>query len=152
MKNLKDIKDHGQYIPRNPKKYVGRYPIVTRSSWERSLYQWLDVNPCVLEWSSESIFIAYFDPVQQKRRRYFPDAYALIEGKNGKATPFLIEVKPFKETHSPSTRGNKSHKTLLYEQKTYATNQAKWNAAQIWCSKMGYVFRILTEKELFGKK
>ena len=153
MKNLKDIKDHGQYIPRNPKKYVGRYPLVTRSSWERSFMQWLDVNPNVIEWSSESIYIAYFDPVQKKRRRYFPDFYMLLKDNNGNIQQYIIEIKPFKETHPPCNRNsNKSRKTLLYEQKTWATNEAKWNAAIQWCSKMNMVFRIMTEKELFGKK
>jgi hypothetical protein len=152
MKDLQDVRKHGQFIPHNSKKYVGRYPIIVRSSWERSLYQWLDVNPCVLEWSSESIFIYYYDPTLMKRRRYFPDAYAMIKSKDDKITRFIIEVKPFKEVRPPSVKNNKSRKTMIYEQKTYMTNQAKWNAAQIWCGKMGYKFLVLTEKELFGKK
>ncbi len=152
MKNLKDIKTHGQYIPHNSKKYVGRYPIIPRSSWERSFCQWLDTNPAVLEWSSESIYIPYFDPVTQKRRRYFPDFYMLLEDRNGNTNQYIIEVKPSKESHPPNSRGNKSRKTLLYEQKTWATNSAKWNAAIKWCSKMGMTFKVLTEKELFGKK
>jgi len=152
MKNLKDVRNHGQYIPRNPKKYVGRYPIITRSSWEEKLARWLDANPCVLEWSSESIFIAYFDPVTQKRRRYFPDFYVLMKSADGKTQQFIIEIKPAKEVHAPINRGKKSRKTLIYESKTYATNVAKWNAAMKWCSKMSMIFKILTEKELFGNK
>jgi hypothetical protein len=152
MKNLKDIKAHGQYIPKNSKKYVGRYPLIPRSSWERSFMQWLDANPNVLEWSSESIYIIYFDPVSRRKRKYFPDFYMLLKDSNGKIQQYIIEIKPFKYSHPPSNRGNKSRKTLLYEQKTWATNEAKWNAAIQWCSKMNMVFHILTEKELFGKK
>jgi hypothetical protein len=152
MKNLKDIsKTHGRYIPKNMKKYVGRLLPVVRSSWERSFMQWLDVNPYVLEWSSESIYIAYFDPATMKRRRYFPDFYMLLKDSNGKAQQYIIEIKPLKETHPPSSRGNKSRKTLLYEQKTWITNEAKWSAAIQWCSKMGMIFKVITEKELFGK-
>jgi hypothetical protein len=151
MKDSKDVRKHGQYIPKNPIKYVGRYPIISRSSWELKLFQWLDVNPCILEWSSESIFIAYFDPVTQKKRRYFPDVYMAVKGKDGKVQQFIVEVKPNKEVHPPINSNKKSRKTQIYESKTYATNVAKWNAAVQWCSKMGYVFKIITEKELFGK-
>lgn len=138
-------------MPRNPQKYVGRYPIIARSSWEYSFMQWLDNNPCVMEWSSESIFIVYYDPVQSRRRRYFPDFYALIKSSDGKLQQYIIEIKPAKETRPPSIKGKKNHKTLLYENKTYATNVAKWNAAIKWCQKMGMNFKIITEKELFGK-
>jgi hypothetical protein len=150
MKDYRDVKKIGQYIPRNSKKYIGRYPIIPRSSWERSFMQWLDANPCVIEWSSESIYIAYFDPTTMKRRRYFPDFYMLLKDHNGKIQQYIIEIKPFKETHPPNR--NKNRKTLLYETKTWNTNQAKWNAAIQWCSKMNMVFKVITEKELFGRK
>ena len=151
MKTLKDVKKHGQFVPRSPKKYKGRYPIVVRSSWERSMCQWLDRNPHVVEWSSESIFIHYFDPVRNKKRRYFPDFYILMKDKNDKLSQFIVEVKPYKETIPPSNRGKKSKKTKVYETKTYTTNQAKFDAARQWCDKMGMEFVILTEKQLFGK-
>ena len=151
MKSIKDVRRHGQFIPKNPTKYVGRYPIVVRSSWERSMCQWLDKNLNVVEWSSESIFINYFDPVKNKPRRYFPDFYVLMQGKDKKLKKFVVEVKPHKETKPPNNRGNKSAKTKMYESRTYSTNQAKWNAARMWCDKMGMIFLILTEKEMFGK-
>lgn len=151
MKDLRDVKKNSQYMPRNPKKYTGRYPIVVRSTWERSFCQWLDNNPSVLEWSSESIFIAYFDPVTKRKRRYFPDFYMLLKDNKNNIQQYIVEIKPYKETHQPLNRKNKSRNTLIYESKTWATNQAKWNAAVKWCSKMGMVFKVITERELFGK-
>ena len=140
---------HGQYIPRNPKKYVGKYPIVVRSSWERILAQWLDMNPKIVAWSSESVVIKYFNPVKNRVARYYPDFF--VQLKNGKQ--IIIEVKPYKETHPPYRKGNskKSKKTMLYESNTWSVNQAKWKAAMNWCSKMDMEFKILTERQLFGK-
>ena len=37
---------------------------------------------------------------------------------------------------------------MLYEQKTWVVNQAKWEAAEKWAKKKGIEFKILTEKEL----
>jgi hypothetical protein len=37
---------------------------------------------------------------------------------------------------------------MLYEQKTYVQNVAKWKAASKWADKKGYKFLIVTEKEL----
>ena len=147
MKSRQDVNRHGQFIPNYPEKYVGKYPIVIRSSWERTFSQWLDRNPKILQWSSESIVVKYFDPVKNKVRRYYPDFYLLTNiGEK-----FIVEVKPYKETKPPTNRGNKSKKTRIYESKTWFTNQAKFKAAVNWCDKMGMKFRIVSEKELFGK-
>jgi len=66
-------KNVSKYSPVNIKKYKGQVPIIVRSSWERMFCQWADMNPNIIEWSSESITIKYFDPVQKKLRRYYPD-------------------------------------------------------------------------------
>jgi len=138
-----------QFIPRNAEKYCGRYPILVRSSWERMFFQWLDLNSQVIKWSSENLVVKYFDPIQKKFRRYYPDAYVLIEDKSGKYKEYIIEIKPEKETRPPSRRGKKSLKTLHHQEATYITNQAKFLAAQKQCEKMGMEFKVLTEKQLF---
>ena len=138
--------NQGQFIPRFPEKYKGRYPIVVRSSWERLFCQWLDSNEGILEWSSEGICIPYYDPVQMKKRRYYPDFW--IKTNRGK---FLVEVKPYKEIKPPSKRGNKTTKTKIHQEATYITNIAKWKAAEQYCKKMNLQWKILTEKELFKK-
>ena len=61
---------------------------------------------------------------------------------------FLVEVKPEKQTQPPSTNSRKSKKNLLYEQIMWAVNTCKWEAAKAWCTKNGFEFVILTEKQL----
>ena len=39
-------------------------------------------------------------------------------------------------------------KSYLYECKTYAVNQAKWNAAEEWCKDRMINFMIITEDHL----
>ena len=137
------------FSPRYLEKYVGKYPIICRSSWEYRFCQWLDANPAVLEWSSEGHCIKYRDPFNAKKtRRYFPDYYVCLNTDMGKKR-FLVEVKPEKDLKMPDRNSNKSKKTILTQETTYIVNKAKFEAAQIYCNKMGFEFKVITEKELF---
>jgi len=138
------------YNPMFPQKYKGKYPIVSRSSWELQFMKWCDANPNILQWSSESVKIPYYDPVKQRQRRYYPDFWLKVKCKDGNTVKWVVEVKPYKESVPPKP-GKKTNKTRIYEAKTYKTNQAKWRAAVDYCGKMGFKFKILTERELFGK-
>ena len=144
-------RNKNKFIPRFPNKYVGRYPIVIRSSWERMACQWLDSDPRVLKWSSESHIVYYYDPIQMKNRRYYPDFFAVILNKHKEPVKYIIEVKPNKETRPPVKTRGQSKKTQLYQEATWLTNQAKFDAAQKYCKKLGYHFKLLTEKEMFGR-
>jgi len=147
---LKVGRGQNVYTPMFPQKYKGRYPIVSRSSWELQFMKWCDANPNILEWSSESIKIPYLDPVKGRRRRYYPDFWVKVKDKDGNVVKYIVEIKPHKESIPPKPRG-KTNKTRRYEMKAYATNQAKWKAAKDYCRRMGLRFKVLTEKELFGK-
>lgn len=143
------------YHPINKNKYMGKEGYaVCRSSWEIKVCQWLDGNKAVLQWKSEPFGIWYFDPTQKdpkglpKRRRYYPDFIAKIQNRNGKIDIWLIEVKPHKETVPPRKNTRKKKKTLIYEDKTWQVNLAKWKAAQNYCDRKGWRFKILTEKEI----
>ena len=143
------------YKPINKEKYIGKEPYcVCRSSWERIFFSWCDKNPAVLEWASEPIAIPYIDKTSKnhkglpKKRRYFPDALCKILDKHGNIVTWLIEIKPYKETHPPLNRKNKSKKTTLYEQKTWIVNSAKWMSAEAYCKRNGWLFKILTERQL----
>jgi hypothetical protein len=35
----------GEWKPNNPAKYIGKYPITYRSSWELSVFRVLDAHP-----------------------------------------------------------------------------------------------------------
>ncbi|HAT66597.1 MAG TPA: hypothetical protein DCS66_18715 [Flavobacteriaceae bacterium] len=61
---------------------------------------------------------------------------------------YLIEIKPSKQTIPPVPKKSKKKTTMIYEQKTYVQNKAKWAAAEKWAKKKGVEFKILTEKEL----
>ena len=147
----KHKKNVSQFIPKNPEKYCGSYPCYVRSSWERMYCQFCDMTPSIVEWSSESIFIKYWDPVQQRTRRYYPDFYQLVLDKDGKYKEYIIEIKPLKETKPPRKTSGKSQKTLRHQQATWRTNKAKFETAEKYCNKMNYTFKIITEQDLFNK-
>ncbi len=149
MKHSFDPAKHDVFVPRNPKKYIGKGPVICRSSWEKTFANWCDSNPGVITWSSEALQIEYFDPVKNKRRRYFPDFIMKTLGKDNKELTYLVEIKPLKEVMAPQISKGKSQKTRLYEAATYATNNAKWKAAMEFCRLRGWIFRIITEKELY---
>ncbi len=148
MKKYKRNKNEKEYIPHNTEKYVGSYPIVCRSSWEYRMCEWLDYNDKVLSWSSEGHRIPYVDPFSGKRRRYYPDFYAMFRDRK----KYIIEVKPEKHLRMPNKKGKKSQKTMLMREHTYMINQAKFKAAKQYCKKLGFEFVVLTEKDLFRGK
>ena len=141
----------GKYKPKNPNKYVGDPTKINyRSLWERKCMLTFDDNPNIIKWASEEIAIPYLSPVDRKRHRYYPDFMVELKNKEGKVETIMIEVKPKNHTEPPKPRKRKSV-TYLNEAKTYAINQAKWAAAQALCDRKGWTFRIMTEKEIYGK-
>ena len=144
-----DPKRHNIFTPKFPQKYTGQYPIIAKSSWERTFAQWCDVNESVIQWASETIVIPYFDTVKNKNRRYYPDFMMEILKTDGKKETWVVEIKPYKETIQPVKGKKKSERTLLYEAITWRNNVDKWDAAQLFCKKRGYGFKILTERDLF---
>ena len=138
----------GKYQPSFPRKYKGDPTnIIFRSLWERKFMVYCDKNANVLEWASEEIAIPYVSPVDQRSHRYFPDFYMKVKETDGAIKKYVIEVKPAKQTKPPKKR-KKVTQSYLYECKTYATNQAKWKAADEWCKDKRVEFKIVTEKEL----
>ena len=143
----------GRYMPRNPAKYKGDYTdIVYRSSWERTFMKWADMNESVKKWASEEMSIPYFDPMQKKTRRYFPDFIIEVMDSDGLIRTHLIEVKPHAEVVGPPTNPKRKTKSWVYAVKMYVNNQAKWEAAREYCKKRGWEFKIITEYELGLKK
>ena len=62
---------------------------------------------------------------------------------------YIVEIKPEKQTKRPDFTNSKCRKaTMLYEQMTYITNCAKWEAARSFAKKNNIEFIILTEKDL----
>jgi hypothetical protein len=141
----------GRYNPKNKSKYMGDpTKIIYRSLWERKCMKIFDDNPNVTKWASEEMAIPYLSPVDRKRHKYYPDFIIETKNKQGKLETVMIEVKPAKQTQPPK-KPQRRTKRFLNEAKTYLTNQAKWEAASAFCEQKGWKFKILTEKEIFGK-
>jgi hypothetical protein len=137
----------GWFKPRNPKKYNGDVNnIVYRSSWELRVMKYFDDNTNVIWWSSEELSIPYKSPIDQKMHRYFPDFIVKVKDINNQENVIVIEVKPFKQTQKPIQKRKTSK--FLQEAATYAINQEKWRAADLFCKEHGWKFKIITEKEL----
>ncbi len=136
----------GVFRPLHPEKYKGTLPIQLRSSYEFKFCRWADHNPNVVSWGSETIIIPYFDPVKGKVRRYFVDNNITLRTPTGDKK-FLIEIKPLIQTIPPKIP-KKASKSYPIKQMEYATNKAKWDAANQWANKNNYTFCLLTEKEL----
>jgi len=136
----------GWFTPLNPKKYKGDATnIVYRSSWELRVMKYLDEQPNVVWWASEELPIPYKSPVDQKVHRYFPDFIARIRQVDKEIT-VVMEVKPFNQTQLPKQK--RRTQKFLQEVATYAINQEKWRAADLFCKEHGWKFMLITEKEL----
>jgi hypothetical protein len=137
----------GWFTPKNPKKYNGDpNNIIYRSSWENRVMKWLDEHPNVIWWNSEELIIPYRSPVDNKMHRYFPDFIVKMRKKDGLVMTYVIEIKPDSQTKIPTQK--RRTKRYLQEAATYAVNQEKWRAADIFCKEHGWEFLVLTEKHL----
>ena len=139
----------GIFVPKNPNKFIGSKAIY-RSGLELKFFRFCDDNKNVKKWGSENVIVPYMSPLDNRGHKYYVDNYIeILEGN--KLVKYLVEIKHSRETKPPKTKyRNRRH--LLYEQKTFITNQAKWKAAREYSKKRGYKFIILTEKELILKR
>lgn len=136
----------GLFIPKNPEKYIGDLKhLYYRSSWEKDLYNTCDLNPAIINWIAEPFSIPYLCPLTGVKRNYWPDVLVCYMQKDGTIKRELLEIKPLKETVVEKARAKRDKLNLL-------VNQAKWAAASIFCKSNNIGFRVLTEKELYGKR
>jgi hypothetical protein len=143
----------GRFKPKNPKKYIGDPTnIIFRSSWEKTVMNYLDLREEVHSWQSEEKFVVYYDPVTKKNRRYFPDFLVKFKNSKGEMVTEMIEVKPKAEVEGPSRNPKRRTKYWAQSVQTYITNLAKWEAAEKYCKERGWTFRIMTEEHIFGTK
>jgi hypothetical protein len=132
----------GRFKPQNPKKYKGDpNNVIYRSSWELRVMKYLDNQPKVEWWASEEMFVRYKSPIDERVHRYYPDFVVKTKEKT-----FMLEVKPFHQTQKPKQK--RKTKKFLQEAATYAVNQQKWRAADMFCQEHGWLFKLVTEKDL----
>ena len=137
----------GTFSPKNPSKYNGNSKnIIYRSNWELRVMKYFDDHPNVIWWASEELTIPYVSPVDNKTHRYFPDFIVKMRLKDGKVTTYILEVKPLAQTKMPVQK--RKTKRFIQEAATYAINQEKWRAADLFCREHGWQFKVITEKEL----
>ena len=134
----------GIYKPTNPKKYAGDpNKIVYRSNWERRFMVYCDKNDDITYWASEELAIRYYNPVDKKYHRYYPDFIV----RTVKGDKILIEIKPSRQCKPPKTPTRKT-RAFMRSSFEYIKNRAKWEAAIEWCKDRGMEFKILTEDHL----
>ena len=134
----------GLYRQTNPKKYVGNTKqIVYRSLLERRFMRYCDLNEDILYWASEELPVRYYNPLDKKYHRYFPD-FVVKTVNNDK---YMIEIKPSRQVKKPKPP---KRKTISYMRESfeYIKNQAKWQAAKSYCDDNGMKFKLITEKDL----
>ncbi len=138
----------GYFNAKYPQKYKGDVQkIIYRSSYELKLMTYLDRNPNVIQWASEEFFVPYKSPIDGKVHRYFPDFWVKKKNTQGIVETVVIEVKPKTQTIPPTPK-KQITKRYLYEVQTWGINQAKWEAANKYCTNKDWKFIIMTEKEL----
>ena len=134
----------GLFRPNNPKKYVGNTKqIVYRSLLERRFMRYCDLNDDILYWASEELPVRYYNPLDKKYHRYFPD-FVVKTVNNDK---YMIEIKPSRQVTKPKPPKKKT-KSYMRESFEYIKNQAKWQAAKSYCDDNGMQFKVITEKDL----
>jgi len=134
----------GLFRPTNPKKYIGNTKqIVYRSLLERRFMRYCDLNEDILYWASEELPVRYYSPLDKKYHRYFPD-FVVKTVNNDK---YMIEIKPSRQAVKPKPPKKKT-KSYMRESFEYIKNQAKWQAAKLYCEDKGMQFKIITEKDL----
>lgn len=139
----------GLYKPINPQKYIGNInQIVYRSSYELKAFKWCDLTENILSWGSEEINIKYYDHLTNRIRRYYPDLILMVRESDEVNRKYIVEIKPHKQTIKPKASKRKKRDTYLNECITYEKNQMKWAAAKNFCEENGFIFKIITEKDL----
>lgn len=137
----------GEYVVRNPAKYVGKNRPRYRSGWELSFMVFLDQNNHILQWASEAISIPYRHPLTGKQTIYVPDFFIQYRTRDNTTRAEIIEIKPKKQSIIESKMNSRDRAVVVI-------NLAKWAAAEQFCKRQGLTFRVLTEHDIFrnGKR
>lgn len=142
----------GKFRPKNPEKYQGDASnIIFRSSWERTVMNYLDLREEVQAWQSEEKCVWYYDPITKKKRRYFPDFIIKLKNSKGEIIVEMIEVKPKRQIQGPPENPKRKTKAWVKSVQTYITNMSKWEAAEEYCKERGWKFRLMSEDNIYGK-
>jgi len=141
----------GYFKPINESKYVGKMPIIYRSSWEKKFSIYCDGNPFVIKWGSEMFAVRYFNILDEKYHTYYPDFFIRVD-KNGVIKNYIVEIKPKSQITKPippTVNSEKARKSYMYAARTYITNLCKIEALRKFAKEKNCEVIILTEKSKF---
>lgn len=127
-------------IPKNSRSLTGKIidsrrhtAVAFESALERDLYLLLDFDPSVAHFEEQPVTIAYQDPAGVNRT-YTPDV--------------LVH-------YVPDRRSQRDHRSVLYEIKYRDDLRTHWHeyrtkfkAARRYARSQGWVFRLITEREI----
>lgn len=151
------------FTPKFPNKVINTNPIFYRSSYEERFMNYLDLNRNVIKWGSEVITIPYVNEVDGRQHRYITDFYVELRDVTGKINTLIVEVKPENQMERLDEQGNlilprepkkksmKAFQNYINKVNIIRKNHSKWKAARDYCKKMGYHFKVITEKDLFQR-
>jgi len=155
IKNVKPSKKsaykQSYYSVQESTKYIGAYPIICRSSWERKSCIYFDKNPDIVKWASEPFAVKYYNILDKKYHTYFPDFYIKVK-KGNTYIEYVVEVKPKSHLTKPKKPKNKNRKALLNYRRalnTYVTNLCKIDALKKFAKSRNYKVLLITEKSWF---
>jgi len=159
--------NRGTFIPKNVDKcfnYNGLYPdakpITFRSSWEKILCNFCDMQENVLAYGSEILELPYYSELDNKMHRYVTDFVMVTKSRDGSIKKWVIEVKPENQAARLDENGNlimpkppkkpTQRRLASWQERcnVIRRNNEKWSAAKDFCYKKGYIFKVITEKEL----
>ena len=126
------------------KKYFGNGPIIYRSSWEKKFCLYCERNPEIIQWSSESLSIKYFNPLDEKYHTYFPDFVV----KTSNERTIIVEVKPkaqLKKPNPPKRKTPKQLESYKWAYSAFVTNMCKKKYAEEYAKNRGWEYMLVTE-------
>ena len=133
----------GKFTLKNPEKYLGTKDPLYRSSWEFAFMKFCDESPSIAKWASEAVRIPYRNPLTGRYTIYVPDFFINYVDKGGQPHAEIVEIKPQNQSLREKVGKN------LNNQASYILNQAKWEAATVWCRQKGLKFRVIYETDIF---
>jgi hypothetical protein len=133
----------GRFALKNPSKYMGTKDPLYRSSWEFAFMKFCDESTAIAKWASEAVKIPYRNPLTGRYTIYVPDFFINYVDKGGQTHAEIVEIKPQNQSLKEKVGKN------LNNQASYILNQAKWEAATVWCRQKGLKFRVINETDIF---
>lgn len=152
----------GVFYPKNKDKVIKMNALgglYYRSSLEKKMMTYLDLNDKIVNWGAENLKIPYqktewhneSKQVKTTEHIYYPDFYYEIVKEDGSVSKIVAEVKPYSETVEPRLQKNPTAKQLKnfeYALKMWNKNLSKWEYMIEWCKRKDMQFIIITEKLL----